>query len=825
MRSDLPIGTITLVFTDIEGSTKLLHELGAEAYAEALAEHRRLLRDAFVRHGGVEIDTQGDAFFFAFPDARGAIVAAEECRQALQPGRIRVRVGIHTGTPHVGLEGYVGEDVHLGARIGAAGHGGQLLLSEATRLSADLEEGVLDLGEHRLKDFERPIPIFQLGAERFPPLKTISNTNLPRPASSFIGREDEVRSVTALIREGARLVTLTGPGGSGKTRLSIEVAAELVGDHKAGTFWVELAPIRDPALVTDEIGKTVGAKEGLVEHIGERAMLLVLDNLEQVIDAGSAIADLVEACPNLAVLATSRERLRVRGEVEFEVRPLAGSEAVEMFLARAGLAQADDAIDRLCGALDEMPLAIELAAARAKVLAPSQILERLSRRLDLFTGGRDADPRQRTLRSTIEWSHDLLDPDEQHLFARIAVFNGGATLEAAERVVDADLDTLGSLVEKSLVRRTDDRYWMYETIREFAFERLESSGESDEIRRRHALHLLALAEEAEPHLRREDDEWLDRLEAEHDNVRAALGYFDAEGDHELELRLCGAFWWVWSLRGPHKEGLRRLEAVLAADPRPTVARANALMGAFDLAGDAGEEAASLAWGEEALSIHRTLGNVWEVAYVQMGLGVTLAMGDRFAEAKPLFEEGVRGFRELGDHHWEMQTSRRLAWTLDVLGDIAQARQIHEDNLRRAREQGDVFIEARTLAVLATYHLEDGQVESAVPLLVEAQRLQQGRSAMPDRYNSVTNVCRFARALALKGKAAGAIRLLASAEAAYEELDVHQGQGEGWIRRMNDETREMASASIDEATAAREAVEGRKLTIDQAVTLALDTLSE
>jgi hypothetical protein len=209
----------------------------------------------------------------------------------------------------------------------------------------------------------------------------------------------------------------------------------------------------------------------------------------------------------------------------------------------------------------------------------------------------------------------------------------------------------------------------------------------------------------------------------------------------------------------------------------------------------------------------------------MGLGVTLAMGDRFGEAKPLFEEEVRGFRELGDQHWEMQTSRRLAWTLDVLGDIAQARQIHEDNLRRAREQGDVFIEARTLAVLAMYHLEEGQVESAVPLLVEAQRLQQGRTAIPDRYNSVTNVCRFARALALKGEAAGAIRLLASAEAAYEELDVHQGQGEGWIRRMNDETREMASASIDEATAAREAVEGRKLTIDQAVTLALDTLAE
>jgi predicted ATPase/class 3 adenylate cyclase len=531
MRNDLPVGTVTLVFTDIEGSTKLLHKLGAEAYAEALAEHRRRLRDAFVRHGGVEIDTQGDAFFFAFPDAREAIVAADEGREALQPGPIHVRVGIHTGMPHVGPEGYVGEDVHLGARIGAAGHGGQVLLSEATRISADLEEGLVDLGEHRLKDFERPIPISQLGVERFPPLKTISNTNLPRPASSFIGREDEVRAVTALIRAGgARLVTLTGPGGSGKTRLSIEAAAELVGDHKAGTFWVELAPIRDPAIVAHEIAKTVGAKDGLADHIGDREMLLVLDNLEQVIDAASGIADLVEACPNLVVLATSRERMRVRGEVEFEVRPLAESDAVAMFLARAGLTGADDAIDRLCRALDEMPLAIELAAARAKVLAPSQILERLSQRLDLFTGGRDADPRQRTLRSTIEWSHDLLNPAEQRLFGRLAVFTGGSTLGAAEGVVDADIDTLGSLVEKSLVSRTDDRYWMYETIREFAFERLEAQDESDEIRRRHAQHFLALAEEAEPHFRREDDEWLDRLEAEHDNVRAALDHFEATGE-------------------------------------------------------------------------------------------------------------------------------------------------------------------------------------------------------------------------------------------------------------------------------------------------------
>jgi predicted ATPase len=825
MSSNLPTGIVTLVFTDIEGSTKLLHELGPEAYAEVLAEHRRSLREAFVRHGGVEVDTQGDAFFYSFQDAREAVRAAEEGREALRPGRIHVRVGIHTGSPHLGPEGYVGEDVHLGARIGAAGHGGQILLSEETRRFAGLnDEALLDLGEHRLKDFDEPVRIVQFGAERFPPLKTISNTNLPHPASSFVGRGPEVAAVTALIRDdGARLVTLTGPGGSGKTRLSIEVASELVGDHKAGTFWVELAPIHDPALVVVEIGKTLGAKDGLADHIGEREMLLVLDNLEQVIEAASQLADLVEACPHLRVIATSRERLRVRDEVEYPVEPLTEPDAADLFVARARLSEVDDDVRALCRALDEMPLAIELAAARAKVLSPAQILERISQRLDLFEGGRDADPRQRTLRSTIEWSHDLLGAAEERLFARLAVFAGGATLEGAEQAVDADLDTLQSLVEKSLVRHTGERFWMYETIREFALERLEASGEADDIRRRHADHFLELVEEAEPHFRHEDDGWLDRLEAELDNVRAALDLFESTGDYELALRVCAAFWWVWSLRGPQKEGLGRLERALEHDARTTLAYAKALTGAFDLAGDAGDEAASRAWGEEALALHRALGNDWGVAYVQMGLGLIFALEDRFAEAKPFLEDSVRGFRELGDEHWEMQTCRRLAWVYESLGDQPRAREIHEGNLRRARAIGDVFIESRSLAVLAHYHLDEGRVEPAISLLAEAHRIGGGRPGIPDRFQEAILVCRFALALALKGEAAAAIRLLSCADVAFEELEIREGQGERWVVRMNEQTRGMARLSIDEAIEAAAVEEGRRLTIDEAVELALEIL--
>jgi class 3 adenylate cyclase len=295
MRRDLPSGTVTFLFTDIEGSTRLLHDLGAEAYAEALSKHRRILREAVDAHGGVEVDTQGDAFFVAFPTAPGALEAAQKAQAALAESQIRVRMGLHTGTPHLAGEGYVGQDVHKGARIAAVGHGGQVLLSEETYELARVD--VTDLGEHRLKDFEGPVSIFQLGSERFPPLKTISNTNLPRPASSFVGRDKEVEEVAGLLQDGARLLTLTGPGGSGKTRLAIEAAAELVPEFKAGVFWVGLAPVRDPALVAETIGRTLGAKEGLADHIGQRELLLLLDNLEQVVEAAPELASLVETAP------------------------------------------------------------------------------------------------------------------------------------------------------------------------------------------------------------------------------------------------------------------------------------------------------------------------------------------------------------------------------------------------------------------------------------------------------------------------------------------------------------------------------------------------
>jgi predicted ATPase len=595
----LPTGTVTFLFTDIEGSTRLLQELG-DAYADALAAHRRALRDVFERNGGVEVDTQGDAFFVAFARPGHALAAAAEAQQALADGPIRVRMGVHTGEPLVTDEGYVGIDVHRAARIAAVGYGGQVLVSQSTRDVAG-PSGLHDLGEHRLRDFAEPVSIFQLGDEVFPPLKTISNTNLPRPTSSFVGREREIEELRNRLRDGARLLTLTGPGGSGKTRLALEVAGELVPQFKAGLFWVGLAPIRDPSLVLETIAQTLGAKDGLREHIGERELLLLLDNFEHVVEVAPELATLVEACPNLQLLVTSRELLRVRGEVEYPVMPLAEQDAVELFCARAGM-EPNEAIGELCRALDNLPLALELAAARTSVLSPRQILDRVSERLDLFRGGRDADPRQQTLRATIEWSYELLSSQEQNLFARLAVFSRGCTLEAAQHVAGADIETLQSLVDKSLVRHTDERFWMLETIREAAAERLRDSHELTEIAGRHAQHFRVFAAHAELGLRGpSQSEELGRVEEDLDNVRSAIRWSLQEGDVDQALSIVVSLERFWSAQGRADEAIALVETALdrGADSVDEELHARALLVAGFQSGRRGKPERAFRWNKSS----------------------------------------------------------------------------------------------------------------------------------------------------------------------------------------------------------------------------------
>jgi predicted ATPase/class 3 adenylate cyclase len=574
MRRDLPAGTVTFLFTDIEGSTRLLHSLGPDAYAEALAEHRRLLRDSFAAHSGVEVDTQGDAFFVAFPTATGAADAARTAQYELGSGRISVRMGLHTGTPTVTGEGYIGIDVHRGARVGALAHGGQIVCSPATMALLDGRE-LRDLGLHRLKDFDGAIRLYQLGSGAFPAVRTPGSVDLPTPTTRFLGRERELFEAVSLVYErDPRALTILGPGGTGKTRFALELARLLAEDAEGGTVFCALAPLRDSDLVLATIADRLGAGsadvEGIAARIGERRTHVVCDNLEHLLpDAARALGELTAAAPGLRLLTTSREPLRIQGESELDLPPLADAEASALFIERAHAVRPDLSLDEhvteLCARLDHLPLAVELAAARTKLLSPEALLERLDARLDLLKGTRDADERHSTLRATIAWSHDLLDEDERRLFRRLAVFRGGCTLETAEAVCGADLDTLASLLDKSLVRRRtgrlgEQRFWMLETIREFAVEQLDASGEAADIRRRHADRMLELALSA--HLSEDDAQPFrqDLALAEREDLRAALDW-GAEHDPEHALELGVALENFWSAHAP-AEGVQRLTDLL-----------------------------------------------------------------------------------------------------------------------------------------------------------------------------------------------------------------------------------------------------------------------
>jgi predicted ATPase len=812
-RAELPSGTVTFLFTDVEGSTRLLHELGAEGYAEALGEHRRVIRDACAVQGGVEVDTQGDAFFFAFPSAGGAVAAAAGFTDALASGPIQVRVGLHTGAPLLTDEGYVGDDVHFAARVAATSHGGQVVLSTATAELVDGHE-LVDLGEHRLKDIEHAVSIFQLGGGSFPPLKTISNTNLPRPASSFLGREAELEEVLGRIEHGTRLLTLTGPGGTGKTRLAIEAASTLVPEYKAGVFWVGLASLRDPALVSQTIAQTLGAKDELAAHIGEREMLLLLDNFEQVVEAGPELSQLLESCPNLDLLVTSRELLRVQGEVEYAVPPLAEPEAIELFCERSRL-EPSEVIAELCARLDSLPLAVELAAARTRALTPAQVLERLSGRLDLLKGSRDADPRQQTLRATIEWSHDLLAPEEQQLFARLSVFAGGCTLDAAEQVSDAHLDTLQSLVEKSLLRFADGRYWMLETIREYARERLPDTDEFDPVAQRHARYFTALADL--PRDVSATREWLDAVEAEESNLRTTLDYLLTTGDTQPGLQATGSLWRFWSLRGRHVEGLGRVERFLEADKAPTQARAYALIGATPLAVNRKAYDQGRRYAEEAHDIYRELEDAWGIARALVVLGVLAVESGDFARARPFLTDALTRFRRLGSENDILVALINLSWSHYELGDRTLARELVEDALVRAQATASSRHEASALALLAEFSREDGRLVDALDAARGALRIRRDEG---DIQHQLDGLSRFASIHARAGRLETAAILVASSV----HLHAERGMDVPFVQeKRNELTEELIAAGLGETAATAARAHGRSLSLDEAVEYALASI--
>jgi predicted ATPase/class 3 adenylate cyclase/DNA-binding CsgD family transcriptional regulator len=783
----LPTGTVTLLFTDMEGSTRLLQQLG-EHYAGTLETCRSLLRGVFLEFDGHEVDTQGDAFFIAFARASDAVAAAVEAQHALsnhfwtEGTTIRVRMGLHTGEPLRSTEGYVGLDVHHAARIMSAGHGGQVLLSHTTRelIEQTLPPGVSvrDLGAHRLKDLQHPSQLFQLVIpglpSDFPPLKTLDSypNNLPLQPTPFLGREKEVDAIgQLLLRESSRLVTLTGPGGVGKTRLGLQVAAELTEHFPDGTWFVSLAPLSDPDLVIPTISQVLGLPEARdqapLEHLRsalhEKKMVLLLDNFEQVVSAATSVADLLAACPRLKVLVTSREGLHVRAEREFPVpalllpdmkhlpdlAALSQYEAVALFIERAQAVKPEfqvsnanaPAVAEICVRLDGLPLTIELAAARIRLFSPQALLTRLGQRLPLLvSSARDVPARQQTLRKTIQWSYDLLTAAEQRLFRRLAVFVGGCALQAVEAVADSVaneqisvLDMVTSLLDKNLLRQTEQEdgepwFMLLETIREFGLEALATSGELEAVRHAHAVYSLQLAEVAEPALSGPQQEvWFRRLERELDNFRAALSYVLERGEDreriEMALRLGASLSDFWVVRSHAQEGWTFLERALERSAGIAVAvRAKALYIAGHSAGWLGNLNRAEELCQQSLALFREGGDVTGVGNALLNLGrISLRKGE-LATARIRLEESLKLSTETGD-------KINMAWSLMVLsvvnfdlGDYPQGYSHGEESLLLFRERGNTRGIAYALNQLAYGHLDEGDAVKAHPLYEESSAL-------------------------------------------------------------------------------------------------------
>ncbi|HTS73411.1 MAG TPA: tetratricopeptide repeat protein [Gaiellaceae bacterium] len=813
---ELPGGTVTFLFTDIEGSTKLLHELG-DAYADALAEHRLALREVFSHHGGVEVDTQGDAFFYAFARAGDALAAAGEAQAALAEGPIRVRMGIHTGEPIVTDEGYVGLDVHRAARIAGVGHGAQVLVSSATTALLDPSNTVLlDLGEHRLKDLTAPERIYQLGEGEFPPLRSLNQSNLPEQPTPFAGREKEFAEVLVLVRNPRiRLVTLTGAGGSGKTRLAVQTAAEVVDEHEHGVWWVSLQAVRDAELVLPSVASVVGAQGDLAAHIGDRRLLLVLDNLEQVLDAAPALGGLLAACPNLELIATSREPLRLAAEHEYAVPPFAVQEGVGFFLSRARVVrrdfEPDERVLEICRRLDNLPLALELAAARVRVLSTAQMLDRLEHALPLLTGGtRDAPERQRTLRATIGWSYDLLDAVEQQAFRRLGVFAGGCTLDAAERVAGADLDVLQSLVEKSLVRFDGERHSLLETIREYALERLEEAGEAEERRRAHAAFFLALAEEADLSAEGNYGQRYELVPPDQDNLRAAIDWALASGEIELGLRLAVALEQFWVIADPY-EGVRRFEALLArADDVAPLLRARTLrcLGACRFISGDYERAQPLM--EESLALFRAAGDEEGAAVILHRLAIGNLSMDRPELSREPLQESLELFVRSGNRRGEAESIGTSGYLAEAEGRLEEALDFFEQSRTLAVEVGFDWWVRNMLLAAAAIELKLGRVE-------EGERSARGSLAaareLGDRRGTVLALAMLAWAAADRGDALRAGLLWGAIEA--EEQRGPLGQ---WERHRDEYSGHVLAAEGPEFTRARE--EGRRLSLERAAEKAL-----
>jgi predicted ATPase/class 3 adenylate cyclase len=858
--------TTSLLFTDIEGSTRLLEQLG-DRYAGALADHHRLLREAFGRHGGSELDTAGDGLYYRFPSARSAVAAAVDGQRALLahawPGgaQLRVRMGLHTGEPLSADVGLVGLDVHRAARICAAGHGGQVLVSRTVHDLAgrELPPGVAlrDLGDHRLKDFAEPQQLYQVIADglpaQFPPLRTLDDrpSNLPRRLSSFVGREREIEEGRALLAN-SPLVSLTGPGGVGKTSLALQIAAGMLDELPDGVWLVDLGNVTDEDLVlhalavamriAEEPGRDLAAT--IVDALRGKRLCIVLDNCEHLLNASAALVSDLIGGTDVRVLATSREPLAIAGERVLAVPTLelpdprqvrtpaqaAQFTAVRLFVERATAAQpgfrlSDEnvgAVVKICRRLDGMPLALELAAARVRALPVEEVAARLDDRFRLLTGGsRSAVPRHQALRATIDWSHDLLVPEERAVFRRLAAFAGGWSLAAAEAVVsdnlvaDADvLDLMTRLVDKSLIvadpTSSEARFAMLETIRQYARDYLVEAGEAEEIFRRHRDWYLALVERAKPDFFRGPPpmDWLAVFDREHDNLRLALEWSAAEADGAAAgLRLAAGLWRYWEIRGYLIEGRAWLERTLAAtDGEVSILRANAQTGAGVLAHTQGDHAAAIRYHEESLAQQRQVGSRPSVAYALSNLanliaesgdfaragelygeasGMLQAIGDErgaamalvmladvmshegnYSAAVPIFAEAGEVFERFGDQFGRAFAFDSQALAVARTGQLEAARELHEQSLAISRQLGDERGVARSLMHLADVAARNGDRTRAKALNRECLRIRQTLHDMP----GVATAMERLAWMSVPDAAEDAARLLGAAQSLREAIN-------------------------------------------------------
>ena len=804
-----PTGTVTFLFTDIEASTQRLAELGPDRYRDVLETHRSLLRDACSRHAGHDFGGAGDSMFVAFNSAQEALRAAFDAQCALNDHAwpderpLRVRMGLHTCEATTVKDDYIGIGVHRASRICDAGHGGQVLLSHTTHalVVENPEFALRDLGEHALKSLPEPQHLYQVLHPRlpanFPALRTAGKNapNLPVQLTPTVGRAHDVDAIcAALAMPNVRLLTLTGPGGTGKTRLAVQAAAEAADRFEHGTFFVSLASITDQALVLPAIAQALGvsaaAGQSLTAYLAEKSMLVVIDNFEQVVAAAPELAALMAQAPHAKFLATSREPLHLTGEHVYPVPPLAIPElhhmpslatlaqcaSVALFVDRAQAVQPDftltdenaHAIAKICQHLDGLPLALELAAARTSLISPIAMVKRLPQRLKLLAGGaRDVPVRQQTIRNTLAWSYDLLDASERELFAQLGVFAGEFAIDAAETICDTSLDVIASLVDKSLVRRQGERLGMLETIRAYAVEKLQASVFADDIGDRHASYFEQLVTDACAMRAQDEKDALDRLEADHDNLRAALDWLRANAPARY-VRVAGDLGWFWHLHSHFTEGRAYLAEALAMAPDRDETRARLLSSNGEVAAWTGDLSSARAAIDEAVAIWRESGQQREIgsALIELGWGCFFSGDD--TGARDCMEESLRIARTVGERSLANRARIGLLQMLVALGELDAAEPMAREALADAQRQRDLRSEHFAHHFLADCPLIRGDAAGAMP---RYQRALELAVTLGDRSETAVEIQGVAMAAAGMSMPVRALTLGGAAAAEFDRLGI------------------------------------------------------